>query len=191
MASSIDVLIDGFGRVRESVQAVLDGEPGPEVLEWRADSEANTVAWLVWHLTRVQDDHIAAAAGTQQRWTADGWVERFALPLSRDTTGYGHSPEDVAAVRADAALLGRYYEAVHDATTDYLRGLADDDLDRVVDTRWDPPVTLGVRLVSVLDDDLEHVGQAAFLRGVAERRSGSGPARAPGIPRSPPPARPR
>jgi hypothetical protein len=40
------------------------------------------------------------------------------------------------------------------------------DLDRVVDKRWDPPVTLGVRLVSVVDDDAQHVGQAAYVRGL-------------------------
>ena len=49
--------------------------------------------------------------------------------------------------------------------------VTDADLDRVVDERWDPPVTLAVRLVSVLADGLEHAGQAAYIRGVAERQT--------------------
>lgn len=171
MATGPDLLVDGFGRVRESVHAVLEGDPA--ALAWRVDPRANTISWLVWHLTRVQDDHVADAAGTEQRWTADGWVERFGLPFDAGATGYGHTPEEVAAVRADAALLRSYHDAVHDATVAYLRGLAEGDIDRVVDTRWDPPVTLAVRLVSILADDLQHVGQAELLRGVADRRGAS------------------
>jgi hypothetical protein len=73
-------------------------------------------------------------------------------------------------VRATADLLLGYYNAVHDATLAYLSTVTAADLDRVVDTRWDPPVTLGVRLVSVVADDLQHAGQAEYIRGLVERR---------------------
>ena len=73
-------------------------------------------------------------------------------------------------MRADAALLLGYYDAVHEQTLRYLDGIGEADLDRIVDRRWDPPVTLGVRLVSVADDDIQHAGQAAFVRGVVENR---------------------
>ncbi|MGH3586768.1 MAG: mycothiol transferase, partial [Pseudonocardia sp.] len=127
------------------------------------------VAWLVWHLARVQDDHVADVAGTEQRWTAGGWAERFGLPFAVADTGYGHSAEEVGAVRVDAELLAGYLADVHAATVAYLDTVTADDLDRVVDTHWDPPVTLGVRLVSVVADDLQHVGQAAYVRGLARR----------------------
>ena len=55
---------------------------------------------------------------------------------------------------------------MHARTVAHLAGLSEADLDRVVDERWDPPVTLGVRLVSVISDDLQHAGQAAYLRGL-------------------------
>jgi hypothetical protein len=58
---------------------------------------------------------------------------------------------------------------VHARTQQLLSRVTADDLDRVVDRRWDRPVTLGVRLVSMLQDALEHAGQAAFVRGVLER----------------------
>jgi hypothetical protein len=163
--TAVDVLVDGFGRVRESVERVLDGLTGPR-LTYRVAGHANPIAWLVWHLTRVQDDHVAEVAGTEQVWTADGWAERFDLPLPNHDTGYGHGGEQVAAVDAPADLLRDYHHAVHDRTVAYLRGLAAHDLTRVVDESWDPPVTLAVRLLSVVEDDLQHVGQAAFVRGV-------------------------
>jgi hypothetical protein len=162
------LLLDAFDRVRQEVQGVLDGIEEAH-LTYRPDPEANTIAWLVWHLTRIQDDHVAHVAGTDQRWTADGWYERFGLPFEPSASGWSQSADEVAAVRCSAELLAGYYDAVHQASVGYLKTLGESDLDRVVDTRWDPPVTLGVRLVSVIADDLQHVGQAAYLRGLAER----------------------
>ncbi len=168
--TTADLLVDAFGRVRESVHGVLDGLTR-EDLSLRVDHEANSIAWLVWHLTRVQDDHVAAAAGFDQVWTAAGWSSRFRLPFDERATGYGHTSADVAAVHVESAdLLLGYHDAVHAQTVVYVRGLRDADLDRIVDERWDPPVTLGVRLVSVIADCLEHVGQAAFVKGIARRR---------------------
>ena len=139
------------------------------MLTYRPDADANTVAWLVWHLTRVQDDHVADVAGIEQQWLAAGWYERFGLPFAPDATGYGQSSDEVAQVDVDGVLLCGYFDAVHEATTRYVGGLSADDLDRIVDERWDPPVSLGARLVSVADDDISHAGQAAYVRGLAER----------------------
>jgi uncharacterized damage-inducible protein DinB len=165
-----DLLVDAFERVRESVHEAVEGLT-EEQLTARLDPEANTIAWLVWHLARVQDDHVGDVAGVEQVYTAQDWVQRFGLPFEPGAIGYGHSSADVAVVRVgDPALLSGYYDAVHDQTARYLRGLTGPDLDRVVDEAWDPPVTLGVRLVSVVNDATQHVGQAAFVRGVLERR---------------------
>ncbi len=163
-----DVLTDAFGRVREEVHASVDGLTD-EQLAYRIDGSANSIAWLVWHLTRIQDDHVCGVAGTEQAWTSDGWAKRFNLPFSDRATGYGDTSEDVIAVRASAELLTAYYDAVHERTLRYVAGLTDADLPRIVDEGWDPPVTLGVRLVSVISDDLEHAGQAAFVRGILMR----------------------
>ena len=171
--TSAELLIDAFDRIRDEVREVVRGLTADE-LAYRVDEDANSIAWLVWHLTRVQDDHVAEVAGTEQVWTSAGWAERFGLPFEPGATGYGHGAADVAKVRADAELLVGYYEATHERTLAYVATLSDEDLPRVVDRNWDPPVTLGVRLVSVVSDDLQHVGQAAFLRGLLERRSASG-----------------
>ncbi|WNZ14049.1 mycothiol transferase [Streptomyces sp. 11x1] len=164
-----DVLIDAYGRIKEEVHAAVDGL-SPAELHARPAPEANSVAWLVWHLTRIQDDHVADAAGLDQVWLSQGWEKRLGLALPPRDTGYGHGPAQVAEVRVDSGdLLTGYFDAVHARTVDYVRGLGPADLDRVVDERWTPPVTLGVRLVSVLADDLQHVGQAAYVRGLLQR----------------------
>ena len=167
--TSSELLTDAFGRIREEVHHAVDGLSLAD-LTYRLDADANSIAWLVWHLTRIQDDHIADAAGLEQVWTSKGWAEKFGLPFGRLATGYGHDSREVAAVRADAELLTAYHDAVYEQTLRYMRGLSDADLPRVVDESWDPPVTLAVRLVSVISDDLQHAGQAVFIRGILLRR---------------------
>ncbi|HWJ83904.1 MAG TPA: DUF664 domain-containing protein [Cellulomonas sp.] len=165
---ALDVLVESYSRIEPTLRRVVS-DVADDVLTWRADPEANSIAWLAWHVARVQDAQIAPLAGTEQVWTADGWARRFDLPFDDSATGYGQDADHVAAVRTGADLLLGYLDAVTQATSAYLETLTPDDLDRVVDTRWDPPVTLGARLVSIVADDLQHVGQAAYVRGLADR----------------------
>ncbi len=168
--TSAALLADGFGRIHGLVHTVVDGMSADE-LAARVDPEANSIAWLVWHLTRIQDDHVAGVAGTEQVWTAGGWADRFGLPFEAADHGYGHDARQVGQVRVAGELLTGYHDAVYQRTLDYVGTITDADLPRVVDTAWDPPVTLSVRLVSVLSDDLQHAGQAAFVKGLLARRS--------------------
>lgn len=159
------LLRDAFTRLIEHADELTDGLTD-EVADYRPTAQANSIAWLLWHSARVQDIQIAQVAGVEQVWTRDGWVDRFGLDLPRDDSGYGHSPADVAKVRVPAQLLAGYYRAVHQLTLGYLDGVTADELARIVDTHWDPPVTAGVRLVSIIDDCAQHLGQAAYLRGL-------------------------
>ncbi|MGH3413519.1 MAG: mycothiol transferase [Marmoricola sp.] len=165
---SSELLADCVDRVREQVPGIVEGLD-EEALAWRPDPDANSIAWLVWHMSRIEDDHIAGVAGTEQAWT-QGWADRFGLPFPEADHGFGHTSEQVGRVRATAELLAGYHAEVADRATAYVATVTDDDLDRVVDTHWDPPVTLGVRLVSVVCEINEHVGQAAYLRGLLDRR---------------------
>jgi uncharacterized damage-inducible protein DinB len=163
---SPELLRYAFDQVDETLRRTLDGLD-PDDLSRRPGPDANTIGWLAWHLVRVQDDHVAELAGRDQVWTAEGWTERFGLPFDPSETGYGFDAEQVGAVRVPSVdLLVGYASAVHARTAGYLDGLSDEDLDRVVDESYDPPVTVGVRLVSVLSDDLQHLGQAAYARGL-------------------------
>ena len=167
--TSVDVaplLLDLYGRIPPLARSAVDGldastltrAPGPG---------ANTIAWLIWHLARVEDSHVSELVEADQLWTGGDWAGRFGLDPDPSNTGYGHTPEEVAAVRPDGpdALTG-YLDATHELTVRFLEGLGPGDLDRVVDRNWDPPVTMGVRLVSIADDCLQHIGQAAYVRGL-------------------------
>jgi uncharacterized damage-inducible protein DinB len=170
-----EAFIELFGRVAEHVHGVVDGLT-PDDLVWSPAPGANSIGWLVWHLTRVQDDHIADLLDAEQLWTTGPWAPRFGLSPDPGNTGYGHTAAEVATVRPDSAdALVSYYDAVAARTDAFLERLTSDELDRVVDERWDPPVTMGVRLVSIADDDIQHAGQAAYLRGLLAAGSGDHP----------------
>ncbi len=163
------LLVDGFERIAEGVPAVIEGLSVPELL-WQPDAAANSIAWLVWHLTRQQDEQVAQLAGTTSVY-ADGWERDFALGYPSGAHGYGMTPADVAAFALTTpTLLTGYHAATHEATTRYLADLEPGDQDRVVDRSWTPPVTVATRIVSVLEDAAKHLGQAEYVRGLVVRR---------------------
>lgn len=167
-----DLLLDCFGRIREGVAEVLDGL-SPEELLWRPDAEANHIAWLVWHTSRGQDEQVAHLAGETSVWRSGDWPERFALPYSPKTIGYGMSSADVGRFPAvDPELFEQYQDAVHELSVRTVKELQSADYARVIDKRWDPPVTIAVRLVSIIEDCQKHLGQAEYVRGLVERRRG-------------------
>ncbi|OSC42658.1 mycothiol transferase [Mycobacterium decipiens] len=166
-AAARELLRDAFTRLIEHVDELTDGLTD-EVSNYRLTANANSIAWLLWHSARVQDLQVAHVAGVEEVWTRDGWVDRFRLDLPRHDTGYGHGPGDVPKVRVPADLLRGYYHAVHELTLEYVAGVTAEELVRVVDTSWDPPVTASARLVSIVDDCAQHLGQAAYIRGIAQ-----------------------
>ena len=160
------LLLELYGRTGPLAAEAVDGLDAPQ-LATAPQPGANTIAWLVWHMARVQDHHIAELLDEPQLWVTGDWAVGMALEPDPRNTGYGHSAEQVASIRPpDGRVLVDYLEAVTARTRVMLESLSPADLERVVDTRWNPPVTLGVRLVSVADDSLQHVGQAAYVRGL-------------------------
>lgn len=165
-----ELLIELFGRVSGHVHGIVTGLDNEALLD-APEADANPIGWLIWHLTRVQDHHVAELLECDQVWVEGDWAARFGLEPDPHNLGYGHTPAQVAEVRPEsAAALIEYYDAVEARTRGLLDATTEADLDRIVDTRWDPPVTLGVRLVSIADDDIQHAGQAAYVKGLLERR---------------------
>jgi hypothetical protein len=160
------LLVELYGRIPPLARAAVDGLDAA-TLARAPQAGANTIAWLIWHLARVEDSHVAELLEADQLWVGGDWAGRFGLDPDPSNTGYGHTPEEVASVRPDGpdALLG-YLDAAQEQTVAFLQGLGPGDLDRIVDRNWDPPVTMGVRLVSIADDCLQHIGQAAYVRGL-------------------------
>jgi hypothetical protein len=167
----IGLLTDGFQRATQGVHEAVDGLDIAGLV-WRPDADANPIGWLVWHLSRIQDAHLAEITGREQVWTTADWATRFGLPAGAMDHGYGHTSEEVGALLPDDPdTLLAYHDAVAAAVAQDLETLDADALDRVIDENYDPPVTLAVRLVSVLDDALEHVGQVGYVRGLWDRRA--------------------
>ncbi len=161
-----ELLRDSFTRLIEHVDDLTDGLTD-EVSFFRPTATANSISWLIWHSARQQDLQLCDIAGIEQVWTRDGWVDRFGLDLAGNDHGYGHSPDEVGKVRPPADLLAGYYHGVHKVTLSYIASVTADELARVVDTHWTPPVTASARLVSIIDDAAQHLGQAAYIRGIA------------------------
>lgn len=162
------VLLDLFGRIPPLAQEAVEGLDADQLVS-RPAPGANTIGWLVWHIGRVEDAQIADVAGAEQVWASGDWARRMGLDPDPSNTGYGHAPDEVEAVKPEGpGVLVEYLDAVRSHTVDFLGGLSPTDLDRIVDPRWDPPVTLGVRLVSIADDCLQHAGQAAYIRGLLD-----------------------
>ena len=160
-----DLLTDSFGRIADLYARVADGLDEATMAE--RPGGGNSIGWLLWHLARVQDDHLAGITGEGQVW--ERWRDRFDLPLDPHDHGFGHTSQQVDSVRiGDVSLLTGYHAEVHQATLAYVGSVDADELDRVVDQRWDPPVTAGVRLISVIGDCLQHLGQAAYVKGVVQ-----------------------
>jgi hypothetical protein len=161
-----ELLRDSFTRLIEHVDEITDGLTD-EQANYRPSPSANSIAWLIWHSARVQDLQLAPIAGFEQVWTAGGWVDRFGLDLPRNDSGYGHGPAEVSKVHASADLLAGYYHALHEATLTFVATVTGADLEKIVDRNWDPPVTASARIVSIIDDCAQHLGQAAYLLPLA------------------------
>ncbi|MGH8928094.1 MAG: mycothiol transferase [Acidimicrobiia bacterium] len=168
-----EVFLEAFGRITELVHKSVDGL-GIEGLAFRPEPGANSIAWLVWHLTRIQDEHLSDISGIDQAWISDGWHGRFGMEADPGNTGRGHGPKEVAAIPPDGNALVAHHEAVAERTRTYLANVTDSELDRIIDRSYDPPVTVGVRLVSVISDNIQHAGQARYLRGIVERLGQTG-----------------
>ena len=163
------LLAYGYGRVLESLDNVLHGLSEDD-LNWQPSHDCNSIGWLAWHLTRQQDAQISALMGEEQLWNKDGWHSKFNRPDDPKDIGFGHTPEQVAAFKSpDVQTLLGYHRAVLERSTRYFLSLTKNGLDRELDEpRFHPLPTVGVRLVSIMDDAVIHAGQAAYVRGLRQ-----------------------
>ena len=170
-----DLLSDSYGRVPEVLERVLKGL-NQDDLDWQPRPDCNSIGWLAWHLTRQQDAQISALMGEEQLWVKEGWHARFNRPPDAGDIGFGHSPEQVAAFKSpDAETLLSYHRAVLERSKQYFLTLSKTDLDEELDEPWFQPLpTVGVRLISIMDDAMIHAGQAAYLRGLRHGRGWQG-----------------
>ncbi|MGI9016732.1 MAG: mycothiol transferase [Euzebya sp.] len=167
--TSGELLADCIERIRASMHAAVEGLDAQQ-LAFRPDVLANPIGWLLWHTARIQDDHIAGLQGGEQLYVSEDWASRMGLQPDDADIGYGHDAAQVArSTPADGEVALAYLDAVSRRSIEYLRTLDEGSLARVVDDNWDPPVTEAVRLVSIINDNMQHTGQAAYIRGLIDR----------------------
>ena len=163
-----EILIDGLSRSRERLDRALadvtleqaNTPPVPDIAP-----RTNSLTWLAWHTAREIDLQISLMAGQEFVWFTGGHRERFDLPLPDDTQDWRHTPEEAAQVVVDdLSVLTAYLDDAYAMAYGYMRSLAPERLDDIIDSSWDPPVTRGVRLASIIDDAAQHSGQAVYTR---------------------------
>jgi len=161
-----ELLTDIFERNSQAVGRTLDGL-NQEELNRLPKPDCNSIGWLVWHLTRGQDGAIADLAGEEQLWIKEQWHAKYDRSANAADTGFGNSPEDVAAFKSpDAKTAMDYHQAVVARTKKYVGQLSESDLGRELKNPVFP--TVGVRLVGCISDNLQHAGQAAYVRGLLQ-----------------------
>ena len=164
---SSDLLVEAYTHINRIVHQAADGL-SQDQLAYRPEPGANSIAWLVWHLTRIQDSHLKNVVQLEEAWLTEEWSDRFGMPGSTGI-GFGDGPEEVAAIRPPRAILLGYHDRVAGRVLDYLPTVNAEELDRIVDTSYDPHVKAGIRLMSVVQDNTQHAGQASYIRGMIER----------------------
>ncbi len=163
---SARLVLDALGRVRDMVRDTLKDLSSEELLV----PPKPHIAWLVWHLSRVQDANFSGLMERPQLWIADGWHARFDMPPDPKDYGSGHrhTPAQVDAFTVtDKQLLLDYIDTVFARTKSYLSTVTNADLNRVLDEpQYQPRPTLSIRLTSVINCNTRHAGQIEYLRGL-------------------------
>lgn len=164
------LITDLFVRISQELEQVLEGLTVDE-LNKKPAPDGNSVGWLAWHLTRSHDRNTSELLAEEQLWTKDKWHARFDRAPDPADTGFGHSSEDIAAFRSpDSKTLLQYHLAVLELVKGYISGtLSETDLEREVESPTLGNIaTVRARLVGIISEGLQHVGQAAYVRGLLE-----------------------
>jgi hypothetical protein len=159
-----NLIIDIYERTYKVLESVLEGLTTDD-LNKQPDPDCNSIGWMTWHLTRGRDRAISDLLGEPQLWIKDGWHGKFNRPADPGDTGFGHSSEDVVAFKSpDSATFLAYHKAVLERSKSFISDLAEADLERKLDSPVFPSV--GARLTGNISDNLQHAGQAAYVRGL-------------------------
>ncbi len=162
------LIIDIFMRISQDLEQVLDGLTVDD-LNQRPRPDCNSIGWLAWHLTRSHDRNISELMEQEQLWIRDKWHAKFNRAPDPAETGFGYSSEDVSTFRSqDGKTLLEYHHAVLELAKRYISGtLSETELKREsASPTFGNVATVRRRLVGVVNDGLQHVGQAAYVRGL-------------------------
>ena len=135
-----------------------------EQLYHQPTPDTNSIAWLIWHLSRWRDKISAAAAGEPEVWISQGWAGKFGMEDGR--TGLGDTIEQVARFKVDTNMLTDYAEAAHKAIVERVSGFTTEQFNQEIEYTPGSPRPAWRALISVVEDSAEHTGQINYLRGM-------------------------
>ncbi|MDA1215963.1 MAG: DinB family protein [Chloroflexi bacterium] len=157
--------LNALGRADGTLKRALEGLTREELMQQPAGPGSNPIGWLAWHLTRVQDGYGSRIAGVEQVWRTQKWYEKFGL----EETPPSYKPETVGTFDPiSAELLLEYYEMVKTATVGYIASLSAEDWERQL-PQIDPsrpPQTVADGVAIITSDNIQHIGQIAYVRGL-------------------------
>ena len=156
--------LETVGRADVTLKRAMEGLTDAELRQQVAGPQSNPIGWLVWHLTRTRDSIVANFSGTKTLWETE-----WAAKLGMDANPPQYKPEDVHTFDPKSVdLLMGFFGAVEKHTADIVGKLNDADLERMVQpmVQGRPPASVAARLGVILNDNIQHIGQVAYLRGM-------------------------
>lgn len=165
-----EIIMDIFDRIAAQLAQVLEGLT-PEELNRQPSTGANTIGWMAWHLTRSHDRNMSELMKMEQLWISEGWYKRFNRAPDPSETGWGHTIDEMKNFGApDSMTIMKYHRSVLERIKDYIGN----DLTEAVleDESYSPTFRRSSpvyrRITGVINDGLQHVGQAAYVRGLIQ-----------------------
>ena len=166
-----DFIIRSLEEIQEDLKRSVDGLTKEDLMT-QPQPGANHIAFMIWHMTRVEDKLLHNLFQcSPQLWESGKWYERMGLPEDPKSTGFGYTAEQVSCFPSvQPHELMDYVEAVRADTLDYLENIDAASLDEKVTAPPLGEVSIG-NLISILVVELaQHVGQIAYVRGLVEAR---------------------
>jgi hypothetical protein len=163
--SAADLYLDALRRSDEGLKRAVEDLTGEELRNQPAGTGSNPIGWLVWHLTRTRDSIIASINGAPTVWDGGGWASRFGmegeLPRFMPDNVHTFDPKDFET------LMG-YFDEVAGQSAKVVEALSDEDMSRMVESAVPgrPAQPVVARLGVILNDNIQHIGQVAYLRGL-------------------------
>jgi hypothetical protein len=164
-----EMLAVGYSGILRTLDYTLKGLT-KEDINWQPKPDCNSIGWMVWHPIRFQDMQISEFMGEEQLWIKDGWYKKWGRKADPKESGGGMTPEDLTKFKSPgAATVLAYAKAVVERSQKYFPTLKKADLDKILKGGPHKPYpTVGMMLMIILSDSLQHAGQAGYVRGLRQ-----------------------
>jgi uncharacterized damage-inducible protein DinB len=159
-----EAIQSGLEEYLQALQRTIEGLT-PDEMRWQPTPHTNHIAWLVWHLARVEDRWVSRLRQAPEVWNDEGWANRFRM--DPESNGFGQTMEEVRAMPEIALQdLMAYFDAVRVVTRHYLEQATDADLAQTYPHPRFGECTGAWIVGHILVEESQHVGQVALIRGM-------------------------